>query len=561
MSLVFKEILITDIKNKLSKKIVFSSKTNLITSSENSRGKSIVLKSLYHTLGANSHFDSSFNKDDILFDLKFTFNNRDFRIARLKNDYTIFSNGKLINSIKYGNIQQLSEFYKNNLEMFVYLKDRNSITGMAPPAYLFVPYYLDQDVSWKKEQEPFEKMAQYEKLSRNDLYYYHLGIFSDSYFEIDNKIKKCNETLNKIRQELRTKDSLYLDLRKELNSDVVVNINELDIELRNLNITMTEQVDKVESLKNKIYERENEKIALQFLIEEIDNTLNQLNKEKTNDTKHVACPNCAYEFDVNLKDEVELLYNKEFLKNRKEKALLDIDKITSEVVDYKNELNKHLDNIQSIKDKIFKKENNYKKYLNREVIKDLLETKTKEIALLEEECQKYELESKRLQLEIESLDEKKIKVGPTFKQYYKSNLLALGVDCFDETKIKPFYKLPISGSLYVRSTLAFYYGFLDTKAKFTKTKFMCPLVIDSPREGEQDDINSSLILDYIFSRNVGDYQLIVASVDAEKYINAEILNENQVKVIKISGEKNRLLNKEEYLLNQHEIENLKSYFI
>lgn len=561
MSLIFKEINITDIQNQLSKKVVFTSKTSLITSDENSRGKSIILKSLYHALGANSHFDSSFNKDDIIFDLKFTYNNRNFRIARYKNDYAIFNDDKLVNSVKSGNITQLSRFYKDNLDMFVYLKDRNANTGIAPPAYLFVPYYLDQDVSWKKEQEPFERMTQYEKLSRNDLYYYHLGIFSDRYFELNNELKKEQEKLNKISRELQNKDNLYLELRNELKSDVVVNIRELDIELRNLNNEMSGKASQVDSIKNKIYERENEKIALQLLIEEIDNTLKHINKQNMSEKRHVSCPSCNYEFDINLKDEVEALYNREFLKNRKEKALIDIEKVTEEVKQYKLELDNYLQDIQKIKDRIFKKENNYKKYLNREVIKDLLETKTKEIELLEEQYNLCELECRKLQVDLDSLDEKRIKVGPLFKQNYKSNLISLGVDSFDESKIKPFYKLPISGSLYVRSTLAFFYGFLDTKAKFTSTKFICPLVIDSPREGEQDDINSGLILDYIFSRNVGDYQLIVASVDGEKYVNKEIIEDNNVQIIKLCGEKNKLLNKEEYELNKKEIENLRSYFM
>ena len=73
---------------------------------------------------------------------------------------------------------------------------------------------------------------------------------------------------------------------------------------------------------------------------------------------------------------------------------------------------------------------------------------------------------------------------------------------------------------------------------------MCPLVIDSPRDGEQDDVNSKLIMEYIFSRNVGDYQLIVASVDAEKYIKDEMLLSDDITITKISGEKNQNIRSE-----------------
>lgn len=560
MSLIFKEIIITDIREKEAKKVQFSPKMNLITSDKNSKGKSIILKSLYHALGANSLFDINFKKDDKLFDLSFSYNNVDYEIIRYKNDYILMKEGKLVDSIKYGKINKLSNFYKTEMNMFVYLKDRLGDILLAPPAYLFVPYYLDQDVSWKNEQEPFEKLGQFEKISRNQLYYYHLGIFSNDYFELDSLLKKSCEKLNKIKAELKNKDNVFSELKKELGNEVVVNIQELDIELRNLKYILSEKTGKIEKVKSKIYDKENEIISLQFLIANINDTLKQVKKQDKLTPKHVVCPNCKYEFDVNLKDEIEKLYDNEFLINRKEKCQIDINNLKDEVVQLKVELNVYLKEVQEAKEKIFNKEINYKDYLNREVIQGLLLSKSEEIARLEEAYQLQKNECMELQLKLDGLDEKKIKVGPTFRQFYKSNLISLGVHSFNENSIKAFYKLSISGSLYVRSTLAFFYAFLDTKAQFTNKKFMCPLVIDSPRDGEQDDINSSLILEYIFNRHVGDYQLIVASVDAEKFINEEILTNNDLKIVRILGEQNHLLTKEEYNQNIKKIEKGLSYF-
>lgn len=87
------------------------------------------------------------------------------------------------------------------------------------------------------------------------------------------------------------------------------------------------------------------------------------------------------------------------------------------------------------------------------------------------------------------------------------------------------------------------------------------MVIDSPRDGEQDDINSTLILEYILSRHVENYQLIVASVDAEKFINDEFIENNDLSIIRIMGEQNKLLTDDEYYNNKKEIEKGLSYFI
>ena len=559
MKLIFNEILITDITKKESKKIEFLPGINLVTSDKNSKGKSIILKSLYHTLGANCLFDDNFDKGNILFSLKFSYGDKNFQILRLKNDYIIKENGVLLDSIKYGNIQKLSKIYKDQLNMFVYLKNREKEILLAPPAFLFVPYYLDQDMSWKQSQESFINMGQFEKMSKNDLYYYHLGILSDEYFDINNKLKNSNQKLNNIKAELKNKDAIYLELKKELKSEVVVNLNELEIELRNLRNILSEKNENLENLKTKIYEKENEKIALQILIENINETLKKITKEGQIKTKHIICPNCKYEYDVNLKDEVEQLYNVEYLNNRKEKSLLDIKELDNSINKLKNEFELVLKDINKSKTSLFSKEKNYKAYLNRDAIQNLLDSKIKEIAQLEGEYQKQKDICSNLQQKLDMLNEKNIKVGPIFRQYYKSNLISLGVYSFNENKMKPFYKLPISGSLFARSTLAFFYTFLDVKKYFNNNKFLCPLVIDSPREGEQDDINSALILEYILSRDVGDYQLIVASVDAEKYINTEKLVED-INIIRLLGKENHLLTPEDYKKNLKEIENECSYF-
>lgn len=560
MNLIFNQLIIIDTKLKEAKKIIFSAKMNLITSDENSKGKSIILKSLYHTLGANCLFDANFKKDDMIFDLLFTYNNIKYEIIRLKNDYIILKGGRLLDSIKYGNIIKLSQFFKNELNMFVYLKDRFEDILLAPPAYLFVPYYLDQDISWKNEQEPFEKLGQFEKISRNQLYYYHLGIFSNEYFELDSSLKQNCDILNKIKAELKNKDYIFSELKKELGTDIAVNIQELDIDLRNLKYSLSETTDKIEKTKSKIYEKENEIILLQSLVENINSTLTQVNKQINTSSKHVKCPSCKYEFDVNLKEEIENLYDSEFLVNRKEKCEIDIESLKVDVAELKKELEKYLNEVKEAKDKIFKKEVNYKDYLNREVIQGLLTSKAEEIAKLEESYQLQKNKCIELQLKLDNLNQRRVKVGPIFKQFYKSNLISLGVHSFSENSIKAFYKLAISGSLFVRSTLAFFYAFLDTKAKFNSNKFICPLVIDSPRDGEQDDVNSKLIMEYIFSRNVGDYQLIVASVDAEKYIKDEMLLSDDITITKISGEKNHLLNNNEYNENLAIIDRDLSYF-
>jgi hypothetical protein len=87
---------------------------------------------------------------------------------------------------------------------------------------------------------------------------------------------------------------------------------------------------------------------------------------------------------------------------------------------------------------------------------------------------------------------------------------------------------------------------------------MYPLLIDSPREGEQDMDNSHDILDFIMKKNIEDYQIIIASVSADEYID---FNEYpDWKIVKLDNQEYHLLQKSEYDENIIAIDEAKQLF-
>ena len=54
MNLVVSSITMVDLTNKEAKRISFSPKKNLLTSTRNHLGKSVIMKSIYYTLGIHS---------------------------------------------------------------------------------------------------------------------------------------------------------------------------------------------------------------------------------------------------------------------------------------------------------------------------------------------------------------------------------------------------------------------------------------------------------------------------------------------------------------------------
>ena len=215
MNIIFKKILIVDILNKFAKKVEFSNEKNLVTSPKNGKGKSTIIKSLYHTLGANGVFDTNIELNTMLFEIEFMYNKQTYKIVRYREHYLIFKNNKFIKIIREDNIIDLSDFYKNELGLYVYLKNRSGTIELAPPAYSFIPYYLDQDNSWKGDVLPFNNLGQFKKEERNNLFYYHLDLYTEKYSENKSKLSSKQSDLTSLNNRIKK-----LGITKPLNKQM-----------------------------------------------------------------------------------------------------------------------------------------------------------------------------------------------------------------------------------------------------------------------------------------------------------------------------------------------------
>src|SRR5689334_17046948 len=85
---------IFELTNKLAKNVQFKDGINIITSDKvngNDLGKSILLKSLYHTLGADSIFDDQWEALPKVYIVNIIINGNEFYIFRYNKIFKIFS--------------------------------------------------------------------------------------------------------------------------------------------------------------------------------------------------------------------------------------------------------------------------------------------------------------------------------------------------------------------------------------------------------------------------------------------------------------------------------------
>lgn len=114
-----------------------------------------------------------------------------------------------------------------------------------------------------------------------------------------------------------------------------------------------------------------------------------------------------------------------------------------------------------------------------------------------------------------------------YKARMKEYLNALNVGVLSEddyNSLDKQIKNNALGSDLPRALLAQYFAFLSTMNQFNSF-VLCPMLIDSPFQQEQDPTNRKAILDFIVSKKLPDQQLILATVSVDEFAdNTELAN-------------------------------------
>ena len=96
MNLVVSAITMVDLTNKEAKRVYFSPGKNLITSAHNHLGKSVIMKSIYYTLGAEVYYPNPIKKLNLLTYIDFSLNTHQHRVARLKSTFILYCDGSFL---------------------------------------------------------------------------------------------------------------------------------------------------------------------------------------------------------------------------------------------------------------------------------------------------------------------------------------------------------------------------------------------------------------------------------------------------------------------------------
>lgn len=551
--LYFKSILISDVQMHKARFQEFSKGFNVITSKDNHVGKSSLLKSLYYTLGAEVEYDAIWDKNSKLYVVDICVNGQDFRIVRFQKSFAVFREDELIlltRSVSRGLASKLSEI----LGFSVYLPNKNTQKiEMAPPAFTFMPYYIDQDTGWSGLYNSFSQIDQYKKDDRIKSLYYHLNIYTRHTVELMAQRDILKDEIIKLEEDKKRIKTILEGLSQEIQNLLPAEtIDELE---KNLQIPKEEiafLVRHIGEVRNRIqtlettFQQHNHQLTV---IEEYHQIKAKVDSPKQN-IIHV-CPECGYTFDEEIYNIVRSNYNVRNEDYMSQQIQLIIKSIMEELDETKTQYVELMARLKEKEQAFDESQDAYEVYTRQRGLKDSVDHFNRQLG--ENEFKKEEITGtiKQISKELSKLPNKK-EVEEKYIEYVRFNIIHL--DAWNpsyEGKIKLLKPIKAQGTLENKIILAQVVGLFQTMNYFKSSTIRLPFVVDSPRAKEASNSSSKEILKLILEVNMLP-QVILATMD---YADFAAENSTDINIIYLD-KKRSLLNQDGYLKHQKYIEDL-----
>jgi predicted nucleic acid-binding Zn-ribbon protein len=527
-NLVFKEVLILSKVEKAARRETFDPTINLLTG-ENDVGKSTLIKSLYHTLGAdvpglqNTHWKNA----RPIYCVRFTLGGVEYTVLRDEKYFGVFgSGGTLLGKFagisgKKGIAQFINPLLKFRIELE---RSEDGKLGLAGPAFYFLPFYVDQDEGWTKSWASFGGLQQF-SLYRKSMLEYHLGVRPQSYYDA----KKKSVELSEEKTRLETNRAALTAVRESYHRRKAARQVDLDPAIFRKEIEeLVEQYNKIygrqqqvlqelKEVRNERHSLEHEVLVLQRAIKELDADYAFAENPGTLDP--VECPTGGTEIANSIVERFGILNDIDYcysLIDQRKKKLVDVDEQQRTVEDKYRQVTAELAPIDDLL-KRQREKVTFAEFVSAEGMKEVMSSMSEDInglAAQEEEIRKS-LDKLKDDLEVDS--KRKKEINEYYQARMKEFLASLSVNVLAADDYKTFdrqIKINALGSDLPRSLLAQYFAFLHTLSKFNSS-IICPLVLDSPLQQEQDEGNINAIFKFIFSRVLPGQQLILGTLTVD----------------------------------------------
>lgn len=554
-NLTFQRLVLISDSKRLANQFSFQKRLNLITGKDNSIGKSTLAKSLLWSLGCDPVFDEEWKSNDIKSILYFTINNKEYFSCRGTHSIILGAIGD--EAQRYINITgDFSKDFSDLVNFKMKLPNRgDGNLETPPPAYYFLPFYIDQIKSWSSPWNSFENLGQYSNW-KAPLIKYFTGYLKPEHFYIEENIyeysvikKESAHKIEKFQSAVEVIVDNSVDSHIALDNDDFIKIqNEIKNELYDLIDYQTRLYDAQATITSNIYDLESQyTLAI--------TSANELEEDykfavESIPTDNLECPLCGTLHDNSLPNRALLLSEKDSLLN-------EANSIASKIAELNSSLNSLNDDVQFITneiDRINKKYITDDDVVEKDLIAQVIDTiSTENVSKnIQIKINNEDLNINKANSSIKELkkDQKKLlstkereELNSSFMSKLLANIEALGSTGINLSKVKTptDYKQLLGGGAAeaARGLLAYQLSILQ-QIHGAKSCVVPPFVIDTPNQQEQAGYRYETVIKELMRSVPQDYQIILCAMENDA------LNEfkHDANVIELNS--NRLLTASQY---------------
>lgn len=490
-----------------------------VITGENDVGKSSVIKSLYWAFGAPVRMHPEWLKAKVKARVSFAVDGERFSIVRDGSAFGVFDEKSELLIATKSITSELGPFLAKMLDFGLVLPNKSGVTETPPPAYMFMPFYIDQDSGWKQSLESFDIRGQY-KNPRKPIIEFHSGIRPNRYYELQAKKTAVQLEITELGRDRQVLEKAVakLDLQPAFTGTEFTelehrkSVDRLLVELRDLRATRLKSAAELADLVDeRELVREQVRIA-RLAMEEMGKDYVYASKAEA----EIFCPTCGTVHDNDFTHKFSILDDREacaqFLRDQYDR-LIDIQKRAEKV-----EARLHGTDvvIERISGTLAEKEGDL-------TLKEVIENASTNMARslfniqlddIRAEVARWVGEVVEIDVEVKKLDDKKRRkeIETYYAQLMSSFLSTLNVRKIDfNSASKITRKVNDTGSDQPRAVLAYHLALMTTIFQFSSA-LTAPMIIDSPNQQDQDSTNVAAMIALIMSSRPVDGQTILGTV-------------------------------------------------
>ncbi len=511
----FENIWLLSHRDKKARHVSFHPQKNLLRG-RNHTGKTSLIRSIFETLGAKPQGKLESWDENTASLLEFSVGGCHFFALHQNGRRALFNANQemIIATSKFG---EWSQAFCNVTDFnLVFTDKKESAIQPADPACFFLPFYVNQDGSWQSEWNTFSGLKRFNSPWSAILEYF-TGVCPPEYYRARAERVQESKALEEHRREYKLLERTIERFSRTLPlSGPKLNPENFANEIALLTQGVTELNQQQELLRSAAVREQDLLSSLEQQIRLADDALAAYGHDakylRTGDSEPLICPTCNAE---HTKSFLDLLHFAEDARVLRELA----GRLREDATEVRHRCGKALARLSTLNE-------NYQR------ISSVLDTRKGELKFqdvaesmgAESAFAAFEVERKLLQEAIDkalvvvnALDEKMKRLRAPkrtrailedFRSYYVSGRVALKLPPVDASKMKLTGRPDLSGSGGPRSILAYYAALWRTCQGVTGT-FDVPVVIDSPNQQAQDDVNLPAVLQFIAKELPDDMQLIV----------------------------------------------------